>query len=149
MNCLIVALFRLSLSSFMSLSSPTPLPLYRHVFFLLPPPSVAPYWCNHCCHPSSIARRHRHLSPPSHMQQCLIVVSLLLLSSLSPFDHHIVFAVDVMLHIIIIASPSHPLSYWLDHIVQSLTLVDCCFSGVVIAVGPFSLSRQVTGAHCP
>jgi len=54
-----------------------------------------------------------------------------------------------MLHIIIIASPSHPLSYWLDHIVQSLTLVDCCFSGVVIAVGPLPLSRQVTGAHCP
>jgi hypothetical protein len=72
----------------------------------------------------------RHLSPPSPVQQYLIVVSL------SSVVHHVVFMiVVVMLHIVIAASSSRPPSYWLDCIVHSPALVGFCLSDVVIAVG--------------
>ena len=70
--------------------------------FLSPsPPRVSPHRCHHCCCPLSVARCHRH-SPPSPMQQCLIIVSLL------SVVHHIFFIFAVMLHVVIIASFSCP-----------------------------------------
>jgi len=84
----------------------------------------------HC--PSPV--RCRHLSPPSPLQQYLIVVSL------SSVVHHIVFIVVAMLHIVIIASSSHPPSYWLDRIIHSPTLVGFCLSDIFITVGPSSAS---------
>ena len=62
-NRLIVVLIRLSSSPVVKLSSPTPssLYLYRRVYFLFPPPSVAPHCHHRCYRPSPIARR---LSPP-------------------------------------------------------------------------------------
>ncbi len=57
-NRLIVVLFRLSLSSIISLSSPTPLSLYCRVYFLLPPPtSIAPHCRHRCYRPSPAACR--------------------------------------------------------------------------------------------
>jgi hypothetical protein len=47
---------------------------------------------------------HRHLSPPSPVQQYLIVVFVSTLSVV----HHIVFIVVIRMHIVIVASSSRP-----------------------------------------
>ncbi len=91
----------------------------------------------HC--PLPVCRRH--LSPPSPVQQYLIVVS-----SLSSVVHHIIFIVGVILHGVIVASSSRPPSYWLDRIVHFPTLVGFCLSDIVIAVG---LSLASTAPNQP
>ncbi len=55
--------------------------LFHHVYFLPPPPNIAPHCGRRCYCSSPVACRRRHLSSPS-LVQCLIVVSSLLSSSL-------------------------------------------------------------------
>ena len=57
------------------------------MYFLLPPPSIAPHFCHHCYCPSPVVCCHHHLSSPSPMK-CLIVVSSLMSSSSSSGVHH-------------------------------------------------------------